>query len=222
MRGRGTCRRLVMVLAAWLAVGAGLVSTPRVGQASSVSGAGELNGTITLSQFPCPYPSACTATTTGGFRGELAGTDVSGKPYTLVFPDPTAVPPLPPPNFTTPVLTFTDNCPPPTNAPAIADSGTADGTFQVTGGLLTRGAMVSHGAVLSGSMHLTRNATDLLIGLSALSVLASANTVVATSSSLGIGDATFAVGAADLTASCDSINSSSSSATFAGATLSFA
>jgi hypothetical protein len=197
----------------------GVLSSARPSAAASISGGGQLNATTTLSQFPCPTPIACTATTSGGFRGLFAGTDVNGKPYTLTFPDPTAIPPPPPPNFTTSGLTFTDNCDPSSATPAIAGTGTGDGTFIISDGLLTRGTTVSHGAVLQGSVHFERDAVNMTMGLSAESVLTSSGGTLVATGQLGTGEVSFTVGAADLTATCNKINFSSSLATIIGKAL---
>lgn len=188
-------------------------------EASTVSGGGVLNATVTLSQFPCPSPSACAATTSGAFRGEITGLDLNGRPYTLTFPDPAAIHSVPPPNFTSSGLTFTDLCEPPTTAPAIADTGTGDGSFQVAGGLLTQGTLVSHGAVLKGGAHFTRDGLNMALGLSGVSVVDASSNEVA-DGSLAAGDVAFVLPAADLTASCDKINFSPSNATIGGAVVS--
>jgi len=214
-------RRAAMGLSAATLTIASLLGTALPSAGSTVSGGGQLNATVTLSQFPCPSPTSCTASTSGGFRGVIAGVDVNGKAYTLTFPDPTAIPPVPSPNFGTSGLTFTDVCESPTWAPAIADTGTGDGSFTVIGGLLTRGTAVSHGAALKGGVHFSRAGLDMTVGLSGVMVVDSASNVVA-SGLLGAGDVSFTVPVADATASCDSINFNSSNATIAGATISFA
>jgi hypothetical protein len=222
MRERQRGRRTFAGVGVGLLALVGLVGTRQAAVASSISGGGQLNATVTLNQFPCPFPSACTAGTSGGFRGTFTGTDVAGKAFSLTFPDPTTIPPVSiPPNFSTSSLTFTDDCNPPTSAPTILDTGTGDGTFTIAGGLLTRGTVQSHGAMLQGGVHFERTATEMTMRLSGMDVLTSTSTVVA-SGLLAEGDVTFIVSAADLTASCDHINVSPSTATIAGEVVSFA
>jgi hypothetical protein len=210
---RGAC------LASFALAVCGVASSIPPAAASSISGGGEFDGTVSLELFPCP--SSCIATFTASFRGMVGGTNTAGQPYTVVFPDPTTVPPLPSANLLTSGVTYNDVCGAVTYAPAaFAGSGSGGGSFQVSGGELIQGSVVSHGASLKGSFFWSRLGPAATVGISAGIVSDGSSSLVA-SGLLGAGPATFSVPTADLMASCDA-KVSNITATIQGAAVNFA
>ena len=215
--GRGRLliiRGLGAALAGWVLIG-GAVAV----RGSLVSGGGVLNGTLTLPEFPCNAPTVCGASVTAGFRGSFTGTDVGGHAFSVTFPDPTTVPPLPSPNLSA-SFGYSDNCPVATLAPSVAvGTGSGTGTFQISGGLLQRGGVLAHGAIVKGNLTWTRAGSDGVLGFSATSV-SDASGVVVASGSLGAGDVAIALPVGALPASCDATKSTVTG-TIAGLGLNF-
>ncbi len=151
---------------------------------STMTSGAELDGTVTLSSFPCiaSYPPGCSATFVGTLRGTVSGLDVAGHPYAVTFPDP-AGGSVTSPNITA-SLGYDDVC---AAWPIVVPpSGEGGGTFTVTGGLLIDNGVVSHGAQLSGGFGWIRDGTAASFGLSSGAV-SSGGTTVATNVEIGEG-----------------------------------
>jgi len=180
-----------LLLAAWGQAAAGAVPAA----ASTISGGGTFSISMYLSSFPCPQ--TCTSSFSGTFAGQVSGVDSSGNPYTVEFPDPTVIPPLPGPNFGSTGMSNGDACNTPTTTgdPAIlVTTGTASGTFAITDGQLTRGTVRSHGVQLSGGFFWSRTAAAGTLGLSAVVVTdGSGATVSSGTLGLAAGGASFSV-----------------------------
>jgi hypothetical protein len=199
--GKGGRRPAAALIAAIIAASA-IVDGSLVVAGSDITGGGQLNGSITFGEFPCDFPTSCTATISAGFRGLFAGVDDNGKAFTVSFPDVTSIPPLPSTNFTA-SFGYSDNCPFPTWTPsATIETGTGNGTFQISGGLLEQGAITSHSAVVKGLLQWSRRGSTALLGFTTTSVVNASGVVIA-SGTLGAGEVVMALPAAALTASCD-------------------
>lgn len=219
-RRLGARRALLRCALIATAVPAAMVQ-PAAASLSTITGAGAFTIAVHLELFPCP--SSCPNDSfSGTFSGQITGLDINGAPYTVAFPDPTAVPPVPGPNFASTLMTNNDACiPQGQTLPAIAEStGTANIDFVINDGLLTRNGVTSHGASLRGNIFWSRTAADGTLGISAPVVEDVGGGTVATGQ-LGLGTGVFSVPLSDVLASCAN-QIPSVTATISGPALSFA
>ena len=151
---------------------------------STMTSGAELDGTVTLSSFPCIafYPPGCSGSFVGTFRGTVSGLDVAGHPYVLTFPDPTNGS-VTSSNMTASVG-YDDVCAP--YPIVVPPSGEGGGNFVVTGGLLIDNGVVAHAAQLAGGFGWIRDGTAASFGLSSGAV-SSSGTTVATNVVIGEG-----------------------------------
>lgn len=132
----------------------------------------QLTGTV--GYFPCVVPT-CAGTLSGVGAASVTGTSTSGSPFSGVWPDPT----LPPPasNTTGTMSNILDVCLVSLPVPSLTGSG--QGTFSLTGGLLVYQGQESHSATLSGSFSEVRGVAGMVVTVSGATVTNSAGLVIA-------------------------------------------
>jgi hypothetical protein len=151
---------------------------------ASTTGAGQFTGTASLPQVPC---DACGGSFVGDATLEAGGVGVSGFPFQAVWPDPTAPSGLSGVNGNmTANFAYSEPCLPPfgTTPPV---EGSASGNFRLTGGLLSLGGLLDHGAVLTGDFSWLRYGATAVVTLSGTALYSSANQLVATTANPGLG-----------------------------------
>jgi hypothetical protein len=181
-----TALRLAAVLAALAAF-----SLSANTQATSLApGVHNLELTGTVDQFPC-LVGTCGGSLGGLGAASVTGLSVSGKPFSAVWPDPTA--PIPAQNATGTLANLVDFCP--AGGPTQSTDGSGTGSFQLTGGLLDHQGL-THNASLTGQFQFVREGgTGLVITVTGATVTDGSGGTVAYESTLvsGPGAGTFVV-----------------------------
>lgn len=172
--------RLSALAAALTAAAAPLVAS----SAPAVTGPLSLHGAVLLDEFPCLPGAGCTGTFLGQASGVVTGTDVSGAHFVATFPDPTSA--VAAANLQA-SYGYSESC----AAGLIPPTGTATGTFELHGGMLVEGGVVSHGATVSGGFGWLRAGTAVVISTSATTLQTSSGTVVASGAFAGEGSGLF-------------------------------
>jgi hypothetical protein len=139
-----------------LSTSASAAATPSTG---TFTGGGSWEGTVTLPTYPCNSIS-CGGNFAGLFAGSVSGVDTLGNPYSITWPDPTA--PLPSTNLTA-AFDYNEMCP-------ASQTGTAGGSFTVSGGLVRDPALSggqAHDGTVTGSFSWIRGGLVVVVILSA-------------------------------------------------------
>lgn len=159
-----------VVMSAWLpTMTTGLAAT------QSIVGSGGWSAIVSIPLYPCP---ACALTFTGKFAGSMTVLDSSGHPtYTATWVPGTAD------NLSTGPISYSESC---GTVPLYPDSGTAGGSFTISGGILTLGGTVVGTATLTGTLSETRTTALLLLNVTGVSLL-NGSSVVASTSGVGVG-----------------------------------
>jgi hypothetical protein len=155
-----------------------MIPTHATAATTSLDGGGAWTGIVSLSQYPCPF--ACSVTFNGYFTGSITALDASNNPmYNAIWAAGTT------PNLQAGPLTYSESCGSIPFAPP--QSGSATGSFTITGGLLKpaspNGSSI---AQLTGSIALGRFDGVLLnITVSNVQLLDGNGTVLATAQTSG-------------------------------------
>jgi hypothetical protein len=177
MRVQRTWGWSAAVLAVVVAVAAPSGSA-RAGGASAAT----WTGTLTLNPYPCNTAPGCTGSFAGSLVGIMAGTDQQGKPFTVVWPDPTVVAP-PPVNFTASFF-YSEGCP-------LGQTGAASGSYTISGGYVDDGGVVSHDGTLTGSFDWLRVGLAVAVTTSSGVLTGSGKTLATQQVSPGVGTGVF-------------------------------
>lgn len=160
--------------AALLAMVIGISACRPVSAVTTTTGGGELSGTVTLWQFPCTncINGQFSGTVELGLAG-VASTTVGGVqvPYVAYWAAQS--------QNASAIFNFDDTCTvgQPTDIPPL--TGTASGTFTVTGGQVTVAGQTLQGATLAGDLDWTRVGLSARLTLSLLSITATDGSTVA-------------------------------------------
>jgi hypothetical protein len=158
---------------------AAIGSLPVTGAKAAAASSGTWQGTMTLSTWPCPFQ-----TCGGSFSGSLAGTaaalDGNGHPFTVVWPDPTAVTPLL--NLSA-SFDYSEACP-------LGATGSAEGTFTLSGGYVDDNGAISHDGTMTGTFAWLRAAATVIV-TTAGGVVTGGGATLSTQQSIGDGAGAF-------------------------------
>jgi hypothetical protein len=151
---------------------------------STMGIAATFEGTGTLPTFPCGEPFPCTGSLSGNLAGTVSGIDVSGNPYLVTFPDPTAGLGAASPNMSA-SIGYQDVC---AGFPEVWPlTGTASVTMTATGGLLVDNGVASHNATATVTFGWLREGVILVYTTAGGKVLNGTGATVATSAVFGGG-----------------------------------
>jgi len=142
---------------------------------------GSWQGQVTLNTFPCPGGGTCTGTFSGSVVATASGVDGNGQQFTVVFPDPTnpgAIANL------AASFVYNEQCP-------LAATGTAQGSFTVSGGYVDDGGVISHDGTLNGNFGWLRVGLGVVLETYG-GVLTGGGKTLATEQTLGVGLGAFA------------------------------
>ncbi len=142
---------------------------------------GTWEGALILPTYPCPVAS-CPGSFSGTLSGTASGVDSSGHPFVAIWPDPTAAVG----NVLNLVASFdyAEACP-------LGTTGTAGGTFTLSGGYVDDGGAIFHNGAITGQFGWLR--VGLAVAISTTGgVITGGGQTLATQQSLGEGGGAFA------------------------------
>ncbi|HZS14612.1 MAG TPA: hypothetical protein VFC09_08455 [Candidatus Dormibacteraeota bacterium] len=175
---RDWLKRRYVLMAVTAAVLAGVV--PATGARAAASTGGSWEGALTLPTYPCPVAS-CGGSFNGTLSGTAAGLDGNGHPFVVIWPDPTAsVGNLPNLSAT---FDYTEACP-------LGTTGTADGSFTLSGGYVDDDGVISHDGTMTGQFGWLRAGLAVAVSTSG-GVITGSGQTLATQQSIGEGGGAF-------------------------------
>jgi hypothetical protein len=166
-------RRVVMVGSLTVVSVGTSVTGVRAGPAS---GGGTWQGTMTLNIFPCPGGGTCPGSFSGSLSGSVAGLDLAGHPFVVIWPDPTTLAPLV--NLSA-SFTYSELCP-------LGALGSAGGSFTLSGGYVDDSGTISHDGAMTGNFGWTRAGLAVVVQTYG-GVLTGGGSTLATQQTLGYG-----------------------------------
>ncbi len=141
---------------------------------------GTWQGALILSVYPCPGVT-CAGSFSGSLAGMAAGTDSAGRPFVVIWPDPTT--PGLPLNLSA-TFQYSEACP-------LGATGSAGGTFTLSGGYVNDGGAVSHDGTMTGAFGWLRVGLTVVLQTSG-GVLTGDGQTLATQQTIGDGGGAFA------------------------------
>ncbi len=174
-------RQLLALSTALMLGGLGWLYSVTAVRAEPGAVTGVWQGVISLTVFPCPGGGSCDGSFSGSLAGTAAGLDSNGHPFVVTWPDPTGI--VMPTNLSATFL-YSEQCP-------IGATGTASGSFTLTGGLVDDNGTVTHDGTMTGEFGWLRLGLVVVVQTTG-GVLTGDGQTLSTEQTIGVGSGAFA------------------------------